>query len=95
MTAISRGEVEVIAFTTGVLVVHLWQIAGEMHLEAELQRELARAVIASIGPTTSEELRRHGLAPDLEASHQKIGFLVREAAERSEGLFRAKRTGRA
>jgi uroporphyrinogen-III synthase len=91
VAAITRGEVEVVLFTTGVQVVHLWQIGRDMGLEAELRRELARAVVASIGPTTSEELRRRGLPPDVEASHPKMGFLVREAAERSEGLLRAKR----
>jgi uroporphyrinogen-III synthase len=91
VAAMTRGEVDVVVFTTGVQVVHLWQIGREMGLEAELRRELARAVVASIGPTTSEELRRRGLPPDVEASHPKMGFLVREAAEQSERLLRAKR----
>lgn len=91
VTAIERGEVDVVLFTTGIQVIHLWQIAQEMGLEASLQRELSRAVIVSIGPTTSEELRRHGVTPDLEASHPKIGFLVREAAEQSGTLLCAKR----
>ena len=90
--AISRGEVEVAVFTTSVQVVHLWQIASEMRLEGDIRRELARMVVVSIGPTTSEELRRHGVAADLEPSHPKIGFLVREAAERSGDLLRAKRS---
>jgi len=81
----------VMMFTTGVQVVHLWQIVGEMQLEADVMRELARAMVVSIGPTTSEELRRHGLSPDLEPSHPKIGFLVREAAEQSAAVLRAKR----
>jgi uroporphyrinogen-III synthase len=92
VTAISRGEVDVVVFTTSVQVVHLWQIVEEMRLEADVRRGLGRSVIASIGPTTSEELQRHGLAVDLEASHPKMGFLVREAAERSGRLLRAKRT---
>jgi uroporphyrinogen-III synthase len=91
VAAIARGEVDVIVFTTSVQVVHLWQIVVEMRLEADVRRELPRTVIASIGPTTSEELKRHGLAVDLEASHPKIGVLVREAAERSVGLLQAKR----
>jgi uroporphyrinogen-III synthase len=74
-----------------VQVVHFWQIVREMGLEAEVRHALARTVMASIGPTTSEELRRHGLTADLEASHSKIGFLVREAAEQSSHLVRAKR----
>jgi uroporphyrinogen-III synthase len=93
VTAISRGEVDVVLFTTSVQLVHLWQIAVEMRLEADMRRGLARSVIASIGPTTSQELQRHGLAADLEASHPKMGFLVREAAEQSGNLLRAKRIG--
>ena len=89
--AIARGEVDVMMFTTSVQVVHLWQIVGEMQLEADVRRELARMMVASIGPTTSEELQRHGLTADLEPSHPKIGFLVREAAEQSAAVLRAKR----
>jgi uroporphyrinogen-III synthase len=37
-------------------------------------------VVASIGPTTSDELRRRGVPPDLEASRPKMGVLVTEAA---------------
>jgi uroporphyrinogen-III synthase len=91
-TAIAAGEVDVVVFTTSVQVVHLWQIVCEMHLEAEMRRGLGRTVIASIGPTTSEELRRHGLAADVEPSHPKIGFLVRELAERSAAVLSSKRT---
>jgi uroporphyrinogen-III synthase len=93
VTALSRGEMDVVIFTTSMQLVHLWQITGEMGLEADVRRSLARSVIASIGPTTSQELRRHGLLPDLEASHPRMGFLVREAAERSGNLLRAKRIG--
>jgi uroporphyrinogen-III synthase len=92
VSTMSRSEVDVILFTTSVQVVHLWQIVQEMRLEAEVRRGLARSVIASIGPTTSEELRRYGLEADLEASHPKIGFLVREAAERCGELLPAKRS---
>jgi uroporphyrinogen-III synthase len=90
VTAISEGAVDVVLFTTGVQLLHLWQIAGQMGLEPEVRHGLTRAVIASIGPTTSEELRRHRLEPDFEASHPKMGILVREAAERSGDLLRLK-----
>ena len=92
VTAIARGEVDVVIFTTSVQIVHLWQVVAQMGLEADVRRELARTVIASIGPTTSEGLQRHGLAADLEASHPKMGFLVKEAAEQSGSLLRAKRS---
>ena len=90
--ALATDDVDVAIFTTRVQVVHLWQIAARMRLEAELSRGLARTLIASIGPTTSEEISRHGLAADLEASHPKIGLLVREIAERATVLLREKRS---
>jgi uroporphyrinogen-III synthase len=89
--ATARGEIDVVVFTTGVQLVHVWQIAQQMQLEAPIRRELARAVVASIGPTTSEEVRRHGLTVDFEATHPKFGSLIRELAERSAALLRTKR----
>jgi uroporphyrinogen-III synthase len=91
VTAIARDEIDVVLFTTSVQAVHLWLIASEMDLVADMERALARVVIASIGPTTSDELRRRGLPPALEASHPKIGFLVREAADQAARLLRARR----
>ena len=92
VTAIAREGVDVVVFTTSVQVVHLWQIVLEMHLEEDVRRGLARMAIGSIGPSTSEELRRHGLAADVEPSHPKLGFLVRELAERSAAVLRSKRS---
>ena len=91
MAAIAAEEVDVVLFTTGIQLSHLWEIAVQMGREDELRRGLQRTVIASIGPTTSEELRRRQLTPDFEPAHPKIGALVREAAERSEQILRLKR----
>jgi uroporphyrinogen-III synthase len=88
---IANGNADIVLFTTSVQVVHVWQIAEDMGLAADVRRALARTVIASIGPTTSQEIRRHGLAPDYEPSHPKIGILVREVAERAFSLLQAKR----
>lgn len=91
VNALGAGRVDVVIFTTSVQLVHLWQIVREMGAETAAREGLARAVVGSIGPTTSEELRRHHLAVDLEASHPKFGLLVRELAERSAELLQAKR----
>ena len=91
VTSLASGEIDVAIFTTATQVVHLFQVATEMHKADAVRDGLGRGVVASIGPTTSEELREHGLTVDLEASHPKMGFLVREAAEGSEELLRAKR----
>jgi uroporphyrinogen-III synthase len=91
IAAIGRGEIDVVLFTTSVQVDHIFEVAAQMDAEAALRRGLARAVIASIGPTTSEALRRHDLAADLEPSHPKLGILVEEAAAQSRALAAGKR----
>ena len=78
--ALARGEIDVVVLTSGVQLAHLWQIVEQEKLVDEVRRALERATIASIGPTTSEEVRRRGLRVDLEASHPKMGILVTEAA---------------
>lgn len=91
--AVADGAIDVVLFTTTVQVVHLFQIAAEMKLEEKVLHGLNRALVASIGPTTTEELVRRGIQPDLEPSHPKMGFLVKESAERAAELLLAKRKG--
>ena len=93
--ALANGEIHVVFFTTSVQAAHLFQVAAEMNLEDSMTRGLHRAVIASIGPTTSEELQRRGIRADLEPSHPKMGFLVKEAAEQAAERLRRKRQGTA
>jgi uroporphyrinogen-III synthase len=89
--ALADGAVDVVLLTTATQVTHLLQIAGQLGLADRVRAGLGRAVVASIGPTTSETLREEGIAIDMEPSHPKMGFLAREAAERAGGLLRAKR----
>jgi uroporphyrinogen-III synthase len=84
--ALVSGDIDVVMFTTATQVVHLRKVAAEEGLESQLLEALGRVVVASIGPTTSEELREQGIAVDMEPSHPKMGFLVREAAERAGDL---------
>ncbi len=91
--ALADGEIDAVLFTTSVQVAHLFQMAAEMKLADPMRRGLSRTIVASIGPTTSEELQRRGIRADLEPSHPKMGFLVKEAAEQSEELLRRKREG--
>ena len=83
---IARG-IDVALFTTSVQVTHLFQIAEQIGKKDALKAALEYVVKASIGPTTSEVLRSYGLSVDLEASHPKMGFLVKEAAEQSQALL--------
>jgi len=89
--AIADRQVDVALFTTATQVVHLLKIADTMSLGDAVRRGLATCAVASIGPTTSEEMREQGIAPDMEPTHPKMGFLVREAAERAAGILRVKR----
>jgi uroporphyrinogen-III synthase len=90
ITALSRSEIDVVMFTSSPQVHHLFQFAGEMSLRDQLLQGLNRAVVASIGPTTSSTLRDFGIRADLEPTHPKMGFLVKEAAEQSNELLRRK-----
>jgi uroporphyrinogen-III synthase len=90
---LARGSVDVVLFTTSVQLPHLFQIAEEEHITAETKTGLERAVIASIGPTTSETLIEYGLRPDLEPSHPKMGNLVLEAGQQAAAILAAKRHG--
>ena len=90
-SALSEGRIDVILFTTATQVAHLLSVAESLGLGRSVIDGIKKAVVASVGPTTSEELRERGTDPDLEASHPKMGFLVREASERATELLKAKR----
>lgn len=90
--AIIARQIDVVIFTTGVQVRHLFQIAEQIGKREALKAGFERVLNASIGPTTSEVLRSYGLTVDMEASHSKMGFLVKEAAEQSNDLVQQKRT---
>jgi uroporphyrinogen-III synthase len=89
--AIVNGEFDVAVFTTSVQIVHLLQIAREMNLEQQVREGLARIVVGSIGPVTSEELCEQGITPDFEPVHPKMGFLLNEAGQRGRLLLDEKR----
>ena len=77
--------------TTATQVTHVLQIADQIGLADAVRAGLRRAMVASIGPTTSETLMQEGIAIDLEPSHPKMGFLVREAAAQAAQILAAKR----
>ena len=91
VSSLAGGEIDVLIVTTATQIAHLFQIADTMGQADAVRECLRRVVVASIGPTTTEALGQQSVAVDLEASHPKMGFLVREAAEQSEELLLAKR----
>ena len=91
VSSLTAGEIDVVIVTTATQVAHLFLVADTMGQADAVRESLRHVVVASIGPTTTEALVQQGLAADLEASHPKMGFLVREVAERSGELLAAKR----
>jgi uroporphyrinogen-III synthase len=81
----------VVMFTTPFQVVHLMQIAEEENLANQVHDGLRRAVVASIGPATTEMLASYEVPADVEAGPPKMGILVREASTRAEHLLASKR----
>jgi uroporphyrinogen-III synthase len=84
--AVCAGSVDVVMFTASVQLTHAIKIAAELGVSSEFKAGLNRAVIASIGPVASDTLRDNGIAVDMEPSHPKMGFLVKETAEKSTEL---------
>ena len=89
--AVADGQIDVALFTTSMQIVHLLEIARQHAFEDPVRQGFKSIAVASIGPTTSEELREQGITIDIEASHPKMGFLVRDAAERAAATLRLKR----
>lgn len=77
---LAEKEFEVVLFTTSQQIVHLFDVAEQLHVD--VRAGLQHAKLASIGPTTTEMMREYGLEPAMEPSHPKLGILVKEAADR-------------
>ena len=86
---LAAGEFGMALFTTSIQVPHLLRIAAEAGIEKEVKEGLSKALVASIGPTTSETLEEYGIRVDFEPSHPKMGVFVQEAAERAAALAKA------
>lgn len=87
---IVAGEIDVALFTAAQQLVHLLRVAKQMNQEAELRQGMRKVVIASIGPTTSQALRDHGLPVDFEPTHAKMGHLVHELSQQAVELVEKK-----
>ena len=89
--SIVAGAVDVLVFLTAVQVVHLMQVAEQMGAKDGLLKAMRQTVVLSIGPSTTEELARVGIPPDMEPSHPRMGILIHEAAARAGDLLKRKR----
>ena len=83
---LASGEIDVALFTAAIQVEHLFRVAEEIGLADAVRQGMARAVVASIGPTTSEALREMNVRVDFQPSHPKMGILINELARKAPEL---------
>jgi uroporphyrinogen-III synthase len=88
IAALCEGQAQIAIFTSANQVYTLFHVAADAE---RLRQACAGVLIASIGPVCSEALREHGLVPDLEPDHPKMGRLVGEVARLGPGLLARKR----
>jgi uroporphyrinogen-III synthase len=81
LEGVLAGRFNVVLFTTGVQIDNFLEFADRSGQRAGASAALERSFIASIGPDCTEALQSHGINPDLQPSHPKMGILVREAAQ--------------
>lgn len=86
-----EGRADVTLFTNATQVEHLHAIATAAGVANQVAPALRRVVVGSIGPISSEALRRHDDPVDVEPSHPKMGILVKETLAQAPALLRAKR----
>jgi uroporphyrinogen-III synthase len=90
IAAIAKREVQVVLFTSASQLSSVFAAARAQGTEEPLVAGLESAVLASIGPVCSEALREHGLEPDVEPTHPKMGHLVKETAQAASAILREK-----
>ncbi len=86
-----EGRVAAAFFTSAIQVDHVVRVLHDTGTLAAFHHALARAMVASIGPTTSQRLRHHRFPVDCEPSRAKMGILVKEASEQIAGILLRKR----
>ena len=89
--ALAHGHVDVVLFMNAGQVMHLFLMAERMGYTDALHEGFRSTVVGSIGPSNTEGLNAYGVVPDYEPTQSKMGFLIKELAERSAELLQQKR----
>lgn len=90
--ALAKGECDVVLFTSSIQLDHLYEVAGQLGIHAEVQRALrSQVAIASIGPVMTDSLTAKGLPVDIIPRHPKMWALVKAAAEQAQDVLANKR----
>ena len=76
LDALERGGVDAVVFTSASQVRNLLAVAERAGRADRLRADLARTLVASVGPVSSAALRDFGVAVGVEASPPKLGPLL-------------------
>jgi uroporphyrinogen-III synthase len=76
MDALERRRVDAVAVTNAAQVYNLFELAGKLGRADAVRAGLNLTLVASIGPVSSEALRKFGVAVGLESSPPKLGPLL-------------------
>jgi len=88
------GEVDAVLVSSATQIDNVFHVAAEIGAADALRKALReRTVVGSIGPITTAALQHHGIEPDLQPEHPRIGHLVAEIARQATVLLERKRRG--
>ena len=76
MDALESRRVDAVAITNAAQVYNLFDLAATLGRAEVLRAGLNRTLIASVGPVSSDALKKFGVAVGLEASPPKLGPLM-------------------
>jgi len=76
MDALEGRRIDAVAFTNAAQVYNLFDLAGKLGRADALRAGLNRTLVASVGPVSSDALRKCGVVVGLESSPPKLGPLM-------------------
>lgn len=89
---LAAKETDVVLFTSSIQLDHLFDVARELGLEAEVRQTLTHDVaVASVGPVMTASLEAQGIVPGIIPVHPKMPGLVKAAAEQAHAVLAAKK----
>jgi uroporphyrinogen-III synthase len=92
LQGIAHRKVDAAIFTSAHQVDNVLEYAAKLSLAPALLESFQRSVlVASIGPVTTEALKRHDITADLSPDQPKMGPLVQALSQSAVRLQRAKR----
>ena len=73
---LERRGVDAVAVTNAAQIYNLFELAGKLGRADALRSGLNATLIASVGPVSTDALKKHGIEVGLEASPPKLGPLM-------------------